>query len=238
MTRRSSVPAFFLLLGSLLASSAAPLAAQVGYPPAESPFEDLRGRQVITLSPGWILPGGDPAGVGPRSGMMYSARHELLLTGPLWLVSRVGYAPGLERTVKDPEAAPGLRIVGTDTDPLYLADVGLGFNLTGNKSWHRVAPRFNANLGVVSTLNGAYDVGGYRFGTKFVFSYGLGTRIVTGSKWELNTELTHMFWQMKYPDTYGGSGSATDESILGNGPLSPWKGNLVLSVGVSRYFFR
>ena len=35
----------------------------------------------------------------------------VLLSGPLWLVSRVGYAPGLERTVKDPEDTDGSRVV-------------------------------------------------------------------------------------------------------------------------------
>lgn len=212
--------------------------AQVGYPPAESPYQDLRGRQGITLAPTWFIGGGDPAGVGPRNGTMLTARYELFLTGPLWLVSRIGYAPSLERTVKDPEADPADRIVGNETDPLMLLDVGFGLNVTGNKSWRRIAPRVTGNLGVASTFNGDRDVGGYRFGTKFVMSYGIGGRYVTGGAWEVSADLTHLFWKMDYPDSYGGDGGLTDESILGSGKLAPWQGNLLLSVGVTRYFFR
>jgi hypothetical protein len=214
------------------------LYAQVGHAPAASPYEDLRGKQAISLSPGWMIPGGDPAGIGPRNGLMFSGRYELMLTGPLWLTTRIGYAPGLDRTVKDPDAAPGSRIVGTETEPLYLIDAGFGLNLTGNKAWHGIAPRATATLGAVSTLKSAYDVGGYRFGTKFMVSYGLGARIATGSAWEFNADLSHMFWKMDYPEAYGGDGSATDESILGGGKLAPWQGSLLLTAGVTRYFFR
>lgn len=224
--------------GMLATPCATPLAAQVGHAPSESPYTDLRGRHAITLSSGWLIPGGDPAGVGPRNGLMVSGRYEMFLSGPLWLTARVGYAPGLERTVKDPEATPALRIVGTDTDPLLLIDAGFGINLTGNKAWHNLAPRVTGNLGVVSTGNSSYDLGGYRFGTKFVVSYGIGTRIVTGSAWEANVDLTHMLWKMEYPESYGGDGTGSDDSILGAGRLGPWQGNLLLSVGITRYLRR
>ncbi len=235
MTRRLPV---LLALGLTALAAPSIARAQVGYPPTESPFQDLRGRQGIAVAPALLVPGGDPAGIGPRNGPMLTVRYELLLTGPLWFTSRVGYAPSLERTVKDPEAEPGQRVVGNDTDPLMLLDAGLAFNLTGNKSWRRLTPRLTGNLGVVSTFNGTYDLGGYRFGTKFVMSYGLGVRYVTGSKWELNADATHLFWKMDYPDLYGGDGTASDDSILRGGRLAPWQGNLLLSLGVTRYFFR
>lgn len=237
MTVRS--PALFALgLLAVLVVPAPRAQAQVGYPPAESPFEDLRGRQGITVAPGLFVTGGDPAGVGPRTGPMLTARYELFLTGPLWFTSRIGYAPSLERTVKDPEADPTARIVGTESDPLFLLDAGLALNITGNKSWHRLTPRVTGNLGVVSSFNGEYDLGGYRFGTKFMLSYGVGARYVTGSAWEVSADLTHLFWKMDYPESYSGDGTATDESILGGGRLGPWQGNLLLSLGVTRYFFR
>jgi len=226
------------LLASLAAPLAAPLAAQMGYPPAKSPYEDLRGRHAITIAPGILLSGDDPAGVGPGNGLMVSGRYEYLLTGPLWLVTRMAYAPSLERTVKDPEAAPAARVVGTTTEPLFLMDAGLGFNLTGNKSWHRLATRVTASLGFAPTFDSHYDLGNYRFGTKMLVSYSVGTRIVTGTKWDANVDLSHMFWKMKYPAAYGGDGSAVDNSIVGGRKLGPYQGNFLLSVGVSRYFGR
>lgn len=223
----------------LAAFVAAPLGAQVvGHTPENSPFEDLRGRQALTFLTGMIAPGGDPAGVGPRSGMQLSARYELLLTGPLWLQARATYAPSLDRTVKDPVLAGAARNIGTSTRPLAALEAGFGLNLTGNKSWHRIVPQVHTGFGWVTGGTNEFDVGGYKFGNKFTVSYGVGARIVTGRAWELSADVTHLFWKYKYPDDYTGNGGSGDNSILQGGALSPWQGNAVLSFGVSRFFFR
>lgn len=235
MIRRSCK--LFLVL-SLVALGAAPLGAQIGHPPDASPYEDLRGKQSLTFAPAWVMPGNDPAGVAPGSGLMLTARYELMLAGPLWLTGRLGYAGGLERTIKDPEVSGTARIVGTRDERLVLMDAGFGLNLTGNKSWKRIAPRLNGTLGIASTFDSNYDLGGYRFGTKFTVGYGIGARIVTGTPWEINVDLSQMFWQNKYPESYGGDGSVSDESIMGTKALGPWTSNGILSIGVSRFFFR
>lgn len=223
----------------LAAFVAAPLGAQVvGHTPENSPFEDLRGRQALTLFTGLIAPGGDPAGVGPRTGMQLSARYELLLTGPLWLQARATYAPSLDRTMKDPVLVGAARNVGTSTRPLAALEAGFGLNLTGNKSWHRVVPQVHTGFGWVTGGTSEFDVGGYKFGNKFTVSYGVGARIVTGRAWELSADVTHLFWKYKYPEDYTGSGGSGDNSILQGGALGPWQGNAVLSFGVSRFFFR
>jgi len=227
-----------IALAIVLAPIAAPLSAQVGYTPADSPYEDLRGRQGITLATGLLAPGGDPAGVGPRTGMLLSARYELLLTGPLWLQVRGTYAPRLERTYKDPLLAPAARNIGTSERPLAALEAGFGLNLTGNKSWHRLAPQVHGSFGWVTGGTAQYDVGGYRFGNKFTASYGVGVRIVTGREWEGNVDLTHTFWKYAYPDDYGPNGAAGTNAMLDQDLLSPWRGNAMLSVGMTRFFFR
>jgi hypothetical protein len=68
-----------------------------------SPFQDLRGKQALTVTAGVHRAGqSDPAGVGPRTGTQVSSlRYELLLTGPLWLLdAHDSYAPsaGSHRT--------------------------------------------------------------------------------------------------------------------------------------------
>ena len=225
-------------LVSALLLCAAPVAAQVGYSPDRSPFEDLRGRQALTVGIGSITPGRDAAGVGPGSGAMLTGRYELQLAAPLWLITRVGLAPALERTVKDPLLTGAARIVGTETRPLLLWDAGFGLNLTGNKSWRRLVPQLHGGLGVVSDASTRFDLGGYRFGTKFSLNYGLGLRINTRAKHEIHVDLTRAFWKYSYPDAYGGTGSAADSSIVGARPLSAWQGNTILQIGVSRFFFR
>lgn len=235
MIRRS----LFVLAAVVGAPLATPLGAQVvGHTPETSPFEDLRGRQAITFFTGSIAPGGDPAGVGPRTGMQLSARYELLLTGPLWLQARATYAPRLERTVKDPVLPAGSRDVGTSRRPLAALEAGFGMNITGNKSWHRVVPQVHGAIGWATGGTSQFDVGGYKFGNKFTVSYGVGARIVTGRAWELQADVTHLFWKYSYPNDYSGTGGPTDTSILRGSTLSPWAGNAVLSFGVSRFFFR
>lgn len=231
MTRR---PIPFVLL-VLCASS---LPAQVGYVPDASPFEDLRGRMALTLAPGLLAIAGDPAGVGPRSGAVISARYEFFLTGPLWLQSRVTYAPQLVRTVKDPLFRGAERYDHPSYRPLAIVDFGFGLNLTGNKSWNRVVPQFHSALGIVTGGTNRFDVGGYRFGTKLTYNWGLGVRYVTGREWEWHGDLTHQFWEYRYPDSYRNEDSANPTPILSDRDLTVWRGNLHLSVGVSRFFFR
>lgn len=237
MTRRSLPFALAALVAAPLLLT--PLRAQVGYTPENSPFEDLRGRQGLGFSLGSLAPGGDPAGVGPRTGAQFNVRYELLLTGPLWLQARATYAPRLERTVKDPLITGAARDVGTSRRPFAALEAGFGVNLTGNKSWHGLVPQVHGALGWATGGTSKYDVGGYRFGNKFTVSYGLGLRVPTGRAWEFNADATHLFWKYDYPNDYRVSSSSTvDNSILKGTPLSPWQGNALLSVGMTRYFFR
>lgn len=223
---------------ALLALGATSLAAQqVGYTPETSPFVDLRGKQALTLTTGLLAPGGDPAGVGPRTGAQVSVRYELLLTGPLWLQARATYAPRLERTYKDPLVTGAPRLLGTSTRPLAAIEAGFGMNLTGNKSWNGLVPQLHGGFGWVTGGTGRADQGGYLFGNKFTVSYGVGLRIPTGDRWEVSADLTHLFWKYSYPADYGPGGAAVTP-ILPTGSLTPWKGNLLLNVGMSRFFFR
>lgn len=231
MIRRSAFVFLALFIPVLSAS------AQVGHSPESSPYQDLRGKHAVIISTGWMAPNVDPANVGPHNGMMWSGRYELFLTGPLWLTTRLAIAPSIDRTVKDPDLPGPSHVIGTDSDPLVITDVGLALNLTGNKAWHGIAPRVSGSLGMASTFSSSYDLGGYRFGTKFVMGYGAGVRYVTGSQWEANLDITRFIWQNKYPETYR-DGSSSGESVMGTRPLGPWSTNTLISVGVARYFKR
>lgn len=222
----------------LIAPSASSLTAQVGHTPETSPYQDLRGKQALTLTTGLLAPGGDPAGVGPRSGMQVSLRYELLLTGPLWLQARTTYAPRLERSVKDPLVSGAARDVGTSKRPFAALEAGFGMNLTGNKSWRGIVPQLHGAFGWATGGTTRADLGGYTFGNKFTVSYGLGVRVPTGNRWEISADATHLFWKYSYPIDYGPSGTAGANAMLPRGALSPWQGNLLLNVGMSRFFFR
>jgi hypothetical protein len=161
-----------------------------------------------------------------------------MLTGPLWLYGSFMYAPSLERTYKDPLLTGSARILGTSTRPLAGLESGFLINLTGNKAWKGIVPQVHGGLGWVTGGTAEFDPGGYRFGNKLTFSYGVGARVVTGREWEAHAGFTHLFWRYNYPGDYGPAGGAGEDAILAEQRLQDWRGNLVLSLGMTRYFFR
>jgi len=237
LTRRT-FGALALLLIAVLTPAAITAQDVVGHVPVESPYQDLSGRHLAALQLGWVLPSRDPAGVGPQSGLMLIGRYEYDVSGPLLLTMRSGLAPGLVRNVKDPLLTGPLRNRGERTEPFFFLDGGLALSLTGQKAWRGLNPRLHTNIGLVTSLNSEYDLGGYRFGPKFIWSWGTSVRGVREGRYEWNADLTYALWRMQYPSTYRGDGSATDESILGDQKLNPWNGNLILTVGITRAFRR
>ena len=59
MTRRA-LPIALAIVSIAIAPLAAPLSAQVGHTPADSPFEDLRGKQGLTIWTGLGVIEGPP----------------------------------------------------------------------------------------------------------------------------------------------------------------------------------
>lgn len=226
---------FLLCLGT----AAAPAGAQVvGHLPTESPYEDLVGKHLLALQAGWILPSRDPANVGPKSGMMLIGRYEYDVQGPLWMTARAGLAPGLARNVRDPLLTGPAREFGERVEPLFFLDGGLALSLTGDKAWKQLAPRMHGNMGLVTSLNSAYDVGGYRFGPKFMLSWGFSVRGVRGGDWEWNADITHAIWRMQYPAAYTDDGTTVDPTIIGDTRKNPWNGNVMITFGITRILKR
>jgi hypothetical protein len=226
------------LAGLLAALLPAPVIAQVGTLPQDSPFRDLEYRQGFTGYTGWYSAAKDPAGVAPRSGPMVGLRYDVRIGGPAQFTARVGTVFS-ERMTIDPSEAGDARYLGVSDQGLYLGDVGLTVNLTGQKSWHALVPYAQVGVGLASDFQGR-DIGGYQFGTTFAFNFGGGMRWVPRDRWELRADVADYLYQIEYPDTYyvpttiGGS----DAVLNGDQAKSVWKHNFALTVGLSYAFFR
>jgi hypothetical protein len=227
------------LLALLLALGAAPLPAQlVGTLPSESPFTDASGRHIVSMFLGYLSSVSDPAGVGPQGSAMLAASYDYDFPGAFFLTTRMGLAPSSKRTVIDPLFDGPQRIVGSTRDALFLLDAGLGASLTGEKAWRGISPRVVTSIGYLGALDPDYDIGQYRFGSKFAFSLGLNLRGVTGQHWEWRADLTRSIYRMNYPALYrDGSANAGDPVIPGT-TLNPWTGQTFLSVGIARVWGR
>jgi hypothetical protein len=231
------------ILAITLLAAAAPLAAQVGYDPAKSPYHDVPWRQGLTFVAGWYNAAIDPAGVAPRSAPMYGLRYDLQLAGPAQLTIRSA-ATTSKRHLLDPRQPKATRLLGEVDAPLLFTDIGLTLNLTGQRSWHGLVPLVQFGAGVASDLKPAADVGNYKFGgssgTTFALSLGTGIRYVPGgrfNRWEVRGDVTDYLFALKYPGSY--ISTATTPSVLKpDASASSWRHNAGLTLGLTYRFLR
>ncbi|MHB1311759.1 MAG: hypothetical protein ACYC3L_07045 [Gemmatimonadaceae bacterium] len=217
--------------------AAAPAAAQVGHMPAESPYRDLPWKQALTVFGGGFKTGNDPAGVGPQPGSLMGLRYGIRIGGPISLVARLAGAPSSRRLL-DPTKPAASRYIGDQSSELFAGDLGLEWNLTGQKSWHRIVPVIDGGVGMVSDFHGIPDAGGYRFGTRFMFTWGAGIRYHTDGRWEPRLDFTNYVWQLQYPPSYAATQSDGSPGIVKNAKKGLWMGNHLLSLGLSYQLFR
>jgi hypothetical protein len=216
---------------------ATPAHAQlVGSEPSRSPFRDLETSQQFTLSLGWFGAKRDAAGVGPKPAAMAQLRHDLHLGGPAWLTSRYAFVRS-ERDVIDPGFPEGERFLETRAVTHHIADLGLTLALTGRKTWRGVVPTFGGGIGVTSDF-GSPDVGSYRFGSKFAFTFGPGVRVVLPRGYSARVDMTNHVYQFQYPSTYFARASDGTSVLTDTRQRSGWQSNWGYTAGVSVPLFR
>ena len=196
-----------VLLVALLASTTALSAparaiAQVGRQPAESPYHDILNARWLDLSGGKVYGTGGPLLVGPRNGALAGARitfrgnHALSLSLGGWWANTV-------RHVVDANDSVATRVKPDISHTLIAAEFAIQFNLTGGKSWHRLAPFTAIGIGLAKAqATPKADTSGYSFGTKFYFAPSLGTRVMLTQSVALRLEARALFWSLKYPASY------------------------------------
>jgi len=231
-----NVRLFVLALASVTAAPA--LVAQVGHAPQRSPYIDLEYRQEFTLFGGYYNAGTDQVGVAPKSGPMFGVRYDLRLGGPASLTSKLAYVQG-ERTIIDPRRPASTRVVDRNAAwPIYIWDVGISLNLTGQRSYHRFVPFVTSGLGIATDLKGNADVGAWRFGTPFALSFGGGIKWVPAGNIQVRADVIDQLYQIKYPNSYYISASDGTSVLRLNDAKSDWTSNIGLSLGISYLFFR
>src|SRR5688572_26768798 len=87
-----------LTLALALALGSTTGAAQVGHPPAKSPYRDIKQGSSITFTSGRILGNGGDVGVGPNDGWTFGGRFDFRSGRALALGLGVSYGQ-LERLI-------------------------------------------------------------------------------------------------------------------------------------------
>jgi hypothetical protein len=222
----------------LLFALARPVAAQVGHAPDASPFRDLSAGHSITPLVGYVGGSGGPLGVGPHNGTTIGLRYDLRTASTIQF--GVGFARGnLERLVVNPFVQLANRVSGPFEQPTSFLDLSVQFNLTGGKSWHRLAPYASLGAGLAfGDSDVASDSSGYEFGNKFYVTPAIGTRLMLTDALHLRADVRGLFWSLKYPDSYArepveepGTSDAPN-AVKPQGSLSEWTLTPMLQVGL------
>ena len=233
--------------------SAGTAVAQVGYPPQQSPYRDLRESMEVTFYSGYYRAKKDPARVAPVSGPMVGAHYQWRAGGPANLTFDVARVAS-ERRVLDPERA-GSTVVGTDTTycairetscksagvyrwPLYTFDGALALALTGERSFMRMVPEVKAGFGVVTDFHSQPDVGQFGFGTRFALNWGAGLRLLPGGRYSFRADITNRLYSVKYPVSYFVPADDQTTIFTPRQSRSAWLNNPAFTFGVSYMFSR
>jgi hypothetical protein len=225
-----------LLFVVLFLVSASPAAAQVGHPPAESPFTDLEYRQELSPLFGYTRARTDAAGILPQSAPVAGLRYEIYLAGPVSFSSEFSRTLS-ERNVVDPTKPAATRSLGTEAAAVHSLDIALAMDLTGRKSWHRIVPQIRAGIGIMQS-SAKDDSSGYKFGTPFAFQFGGGLKLVPGGRFQIRADVSERLFKQSYPDSYARPASDNTAVISERTERSFYTHHTLLTVGVSYLFKR
>lgn len=228
-----------LMIGGLLAvaGSGAPAEAQVGHEPGASPYEDIVDAHSVTPVAGYFAGSGGKFGIGAHNGYTYGIRYDLRAGRTV----QFGFSAArgvLDRFIVDPFVALARRRSGPFDQTTTLLDATIQFNVTGAKTWHRLAPYTGVTLGIAFGEDLAADTSGYDFGSKFYVGPQLGTRFFVTRNLHLRAEVRGIFWKVNYPTSFGieppeepGTPEAPN-AVIPDGKLDEWTINPWFQVGL------
>ena len=195
MSNRAAAALLMTLAG------AAPLAAQVGYDPQHSPFRDVTTRQTFSTFVSAFFGNTGDAGVGAQSGRAIGGRFATALSGPLELWVTVAGIDS-KRTVLDPNQPDSARVLGTQALRMIDADLGLGLNLTGARTWHGLAPYVGASFGVIAPTRSVTDTSGFQVTSHITFVPTIGTHYRIGRALSLTVEARDIWIKYSWPSAF------------------------------------
>jgi hypothetical protein len=227
--------ALWVLAFLLVARSAA---AQVGHDPDRSPYRTLRYGQFIGASVGYFNGVGGQIGVAPHKGPTVGLRYDFLAAGTLTVGLAASYGQ-LDRFLVDPTKPIETARTGPLQQSVTFVEGILQFNLTGGKTWNRIAPFVSGGFGLVLAGSTPEDSTGFKFRTKLAITPGIGARIFLSERLFLKLEGRSTFWQIGYPASYR-SPPSTDpgKPPVIPGPGKEWVTNGWYSLGLSYAFHR
>lgn len=216
--------------------------AQVGHRPESSPYRDIRKGHTLTVTGGYFGGSGGQFNIGPHRGEVFGGRYDIRSASTIQV--GLAFARGnLDRFIIDPFVRLANRRSGPVRQSVTFAELDLQFNLSGGKSWHRIAPFVGAGVGLAfGSATPPADSSQYKFGRKLYVVPSAGFRLFLTDRLHLRGEARAVFWKLNYPTTFQaepteepGTTENPNAVIVGN-KLTEWTGSPWLQVGLGYSF--
>jgi hypothetical protein len=231
--------ATLLVAASLAVPSIAP--AQSGHHPSRSPFRDILYGHSIVLSAGTFGGSGGDLELGPHDGSVFGLRYDIRVSGALQFGFSVANGT-LGRMIQDPDDSVATRTSGPVDQSVTFAELALQFNLTGGKTWRRIAPYLGAGGGFALSSSVPQDTTEYEFGNKFFFVPHVGVRYFITDRVHLRAEARTIFWKLTYPESFADEPAEEPGSVGNSNALRPdakldeWTSSTWLTIGLGFAF--
>lgn len=173
--------------------------AQVGHPPASSPYRDIRRGHTVTPMAGYFFGNGGEFGVAPHDGPFFGGRYDIRSSRAIGLGLGIFYGD-LQRFIVNPSLSD-LR-TGPVNQSVTFLELDVQMNPTGGKSWHRIAPYVALGGGVAFSGSTPADTSRFDFGNKFYIAPSGGFRLFLSQRLHLRAEGKATFWKITYPTTF------------------------------------
>ncbi|MDH5803923.1 MAG: hypothetical protein OEZ54_01975 [Gemmatimonadota bacterium] len=213
-----------LLLAGVVLIVANPATGQVGHDPDNTPFRDLRYRQLGSVFGGYFTGGKGITGAGPADGPVVGVRWEFKLgRGPITGYGSVAGAL-MERDLLNPDEPPETRVFQTVNQRMVMVTGGLEMVLTGRKTWNGFAPYVGAGTGITVGLEVPQD-SVFSFGNKLHFSPNIGVRAFAGRNFHFRLEARDVLWRLKYPTGFRSTPAndpTADPILTADQPQAEW----------------
>lgn len=217
------------------------LVAQVGHRPETSPYRDIRKGHTLTATAGYFMGDGGDFNIGPHEGAVFGGRYDIRTSRTIQF--GVGIAHGsLDRFIVNPFVALANRRSGPVSQSVTFAELNLQFNVTGGKSWRRVAPFVSASGGFAFASGTPADTSQYEFGRKLYLAPAAGFRFFLSDRLHLRAEARITFWKLNYPTTFQQEpveepGTPDDpNAVITSNNLSQWTASPWLQAGLGFAF--
>ena len=216
--------------------------AQVGHEPRSTPYRDIRKGHTFTATYGQFGGSGGRFGIGPHDGPVYGFRYDVRTGSTIQF--GLGFARGdLERLIVDPFVELANRVSGPVKQTVTFAELNLQFNLTGGKTWHRLAPFVGTGVGMTFPSGTPADTSRFELGHRIYLAPYAGVRIFLADRLSLRGEARAAFWKLKYPSTFQDEpalepGNPPDNSnaVITDGRVNEWTTSSWLLVGLGYSF--